>query len=65
MDLQTQEAINQLAAEFIEKARAQGQRIENIEVDWTDGHYDAKVRTSPHKPRVPAIIPIGDLSEVG
>lgn len=65
MNLQTQEAINQLAAQFIEKARAKGIQIENIEVNWTDGRYDAKVRSSPHKPRVPAITPIGDLSEVG
>ena len=53
MDIETENKVNELAAEFIETARGHGVQIENIEVDWIDGKYDAKVGYSRHNPRIP------------
>jgi len=53
------EAINRLTRDFIENARKRGVEVEKIEVDWTNGKYDAKVKYSPHRPR------LEPLSEVG
>lgn len=64
MNIETQDNIDRLTREFIENVREQGVEIESIEVDWTDGKYDAKVRTSLHKkPRLPAMG--GELAEPG
>jgi len=55
MDIETQDTINRLTREFIESARKQGVEIEQLKVEWTNGMFDARVRSSPHMPRIPAI----------
>lgn len=55
MNIQAKDAVNQLARDFIENARDLGIAVENIEVDWINGKYDAKINYSKHRVHIPTI----------